>query len=441
MMIQNKNSGRPEMSNSISIFSDECVAADSKAFAALMTHLKEVDPQRTVIMVQVQNEVGLLGDSRDRSHTADALYKSAMPRACLDFLAQEGQPLQVQFQRSIRDLRSDLEKDLPSWDAVLGTGFYADEIFMAYYFALYVDKVTSAGKKVLDIPFFINVWQPQPSTEAVVAAGGSLPGAYPSGGAVRSVLGLWQKFAPSVDFIAPDIYTADYAATLEAYLLGDQPLFIPEQRRDEYGARRVWLAIGKYGALGACPFGIDSVTAEECAYTRHYKLLRSVSKHILAARQRQAAICGFCFDEIDTPSAQGQNPVVVKLGLYELTISRAFVLGEPGPAAGMVIQLEPERFLLLGWGFKVQWRSLSAAAGYTGILSFLEKSVVDGSDGTLRTERVFNGDETRSGMWANMPNSVPDYGSGVVPITIPARTMIGEVAVYTLGVDGVRIEV
>lgn len=258
---------------------------------------------------------------------------------------------------------------------------------------------------------------------------------------MSSVLGLWQKFAPSVDFIAPDIYAADFAATLEAYLLGDQPLFIPEQRRDEYGARRVWLAIGKYGALGACPFGIDSVTVEECAYTRHYKLLRSVSKHILAARQRQAAICGFCFDEIDTPSAQGQNPVVVKFGQYQLTISRAFVLGEPGPAAGMVIQLAPERFLLLGWGFKVQWRSLSAVAHYTGIVRFLEKSVVDGSDGTLRTERVLNGGETRSGMWANMPNEVPDCGSNIVPITIPARTMIGEVTVYSLDVDGVRVKV
>ena len=41
--------------------------ADARAFAALMRHVREVDSAtRTVIMVQVENEVGLLGDSRDR---------------------------------------------------------------------------------------------------------------------------------------------------------------------------------------------------------------------------------------------------------------------------------------------------------------------------------------------------------------------------------------
>ena len=35
--------------------------ADAKAFAAVMGHLKNADPQHTVIMVQVENEPGAWG--------------------------------------------------------------------------------------------------------------------------------------------------------------------------------------------------------------------------------------------------------------------------------------------------------------------------------------------------------------------------------------------
>ena len=39
--------------------------ADARAFAALMRHIKEVDTYHRVVMMQVENEVGVLGDSRD----------------------------------------------------------------------------------------------------------------------------------------------------------------------------------------------------------------------------------------------------------------------------------------------------------------------------------------------------------------------------------------
>ncbi len=46
---------------------EETLQADAKAFRALMRHIREVDPQHTVIMMQVENEAGSLGDSRDHS--------------------------------------------------------------------------------------------------------------------------------------------------------------------------------------------------------------------------------------------------------------------------------------------------------------------------------------------------------------------------------------
>src|SRR5690348_12954088 len=49
--------------------------ADARAFASLMRHIRGVDGNHhTVIMIQVENEVGVLGDSRDRSETANRAF-------------------------------------------------------------------------------------------------------------------------------------------------------------------------------------------------------------------------------------------------------------------------------------------------------------------------------------------------------------------------------
>src|SRR3954471_6820511 len=61
--------------------------ADARAFAALMHHLAEFDGQdHTVIMVQVENEVGVLGDSRDRCEAANSAYAGPVPPALLAYL-------------------------------------------------------------------------------------------------------------------------------------------------------------------------------------------------------------------------------------------------------------------------------------------------------------------------------------------------------------------
>ena len=50
-------------------------AQGPNAFAKLMAHLKDIDEEHsTVVMVQVENEVGLLGDSRDRSRLAEEIW-------------------------------------------------------------------------------------------------------------------------------------------------------------------------------------------------------------------------------------------------------------------------------------------------------------------------------------------------------------------------------
>jgi hypothetical protein len=87
---------------------------------------------------------------------------------------------------------------------------------------------------------------------------------------------------------------------------------------------------------------------------------------------------------------------------------------------------------LIGWGFQVRARSLSPTSSFTGFLRFEEKIVANQKTGELRTLRVLNGDETRSGIFAMMPNEEPDYGGFPICVTIPARTMIAELEVYSV---------
>lgn len=61
-----KAGGILETSEALSIFYSQAPKADARAFAKLMRHLREFDGDHsTVIMVQVENETGLLEDSRD----------------------------------------------------------------------------------------------------------------------------------------------------------------------------------------------------------------------------------------------------------------------------------------------------------------------------------------------------------------------------------------
>jgi len=72
----------------LSALSTEAMKADAKAFSALMKHVKQVDAaKKTVIMVQVENEVGVIGGGRDYSDFADAEFSKTVPADLLQSLA------------------------------------------------------------------------------------------------------------------------------------------------------------------------------------------------------------------------------------------------------------------------------------------------------------------------------------------------------------------
>ncbi|KAK2686786.1 hypothetical protein QWA68_014968 [Fusarium oxysporum] len=425
--------------NVISILHDECLEADRRAFTKLMDHIKETDVSRTVIAMQVQNEVGLLGGSRDVGPVAEKVFQAGVPTELVKFLEDNWDNLPQEFTNSFPTFaaaRVDTQRKglVKSWEQHFGKSSYTDELFMAYHYACYVEKIAAAGKQAYNIPLFTNAWLPMPGTKDAsgnIASGGAVPGEYPSGGPTPNLLHVWQWFTPSLDFISPDIYAGDYSQICDRYAGNGQPFFIPEQRRDEYGARRIWEAIGSHGALGAAPFGVDTLRTEDCSFRSHYELLSSISPLLLKAREESAFICGFFFDEIPLNSHDDKAHIIKLATSYELSISRSFVFGQPGPGYGLIIELDTDRFLLVGKGFKVEFKARSDTSVVSGILRFDEKEVVD-QTGTLRTARHLNGDESRSGMWANMPCDESHIGESIVPIAIPARTGIAEVQVYAV---------
>lgn len=424
----------------ISPFSEEAWKADSNAFSKLMEHLRDLDRQhQTVIMVQVENETGLLGDSRDRSKIANENFKKPIPQDLLASLQKAGESLHPEFLK--RFPRIGAANHGSSWEDVFGQRdvVNAEEMFMADAFSRYIQHVASAGKAKYPIPLYANVWLNFDDPNSldltdvpVVVGGGAQAGIYPSGGPCPHTMDVYKINAPSLDFISPDLYLHDYETTCQNYRHGGQPLFIPEQKRDEKGARRIWSAYGNYLSLGCSPFGIDSLKASECPFTKHYRLIHSLRKQILDAQaNRPEDMLGFFFDDFTEGAKIKEKPWTKTIEGFKVVIERAFVFGKPGPGAGMIIHQGDGKFLCVGWGFNVSFESTNPKSTFTGILHAEEKEV-NAETGELHTLKLLGGDETRSGEFLIMPNEDPDYGGFPIAVTIPARTAIAECWAYSI---------
>jgi beta-galactosidase GanA len=171
-----------------------CREADANAFAKVMAHIKSVDEnRRTVIMMQVENETGLLGSDRDYSPEATRLFNAAVPGELMTFLAGHRSTLSPYLAEA---WKSNGERPSGTWSEVFGP--LAAETFSAWHVARYVDAVTAAGKQAYPLPMYVNNWLINPGNERA--------GRWPSGGPTRNVLDIWKAAAPHIDLLAPDIY-------------------------------------------------------------------------------------------------------------------------------------------------------------------------------------------------------------------------------------------
>jgi beta-galactosidase GanA len=225
--VVNKNGERMD---SPSPFARASLDADIRAFTAFMRHLKAVDPERTVLMVQVENETGTWGTLRDYSAEANKLFTAAVPDDVLNAMnktAAKG----------------------AGWAEVFGPD--ADVYFHAWAIARYVGEIALAGKAVYPLPLYVNAALRDPFKGA--------PGTYESGGPTDNVLSIWKAEAPAIDVLAPDIYLLDtqsYLKVLEMYHRPDNALFIPETAGTPNAARFLFAALGMQ-TIGYSPFGLD----------------------------------------------------------------------------------------------------------------------------------------------------------------------------------------
>ncbi len=283
----------------LSPLGEETLKADVKAFRAVMRHIKAVDPQHTVIMMQVENEAGILGDSRDRSRLADAAWAMPVPASLMDYLAKGKATLLPEM---LEVWGRNGYKAGGTWAEVFGTDEWADEVFMAWHVGRFIGEVAKAGKAELTIPMYANAWLgPQP--------GQDLPGKWPSGGPVARVMDIYRAAAPSLDLIAPDIYVPDFKGACALYARSGNPLFIPEAR-DQVG--NLFWAFGHHSAWAWAPFGVEDLDTEG-QVAQAYKLLSGMLPQ-LAEWQAAGKVKGILM-------VDGEKPQPVALGGYQITLA------------------------------------------------------------------------------------------------------------------------
>lgn len=226
----------------LSVFSPELRESDARAFENLVEHLVASDPDGVVAMIQVENETGLLSDSRDRGPLAEAAWNAQVPPSLLEHFAGSGGSSPA---RDVWHAHGSLASG--TWPEVLGDTSAAEEIFMAWGFASYVEHLAGRGRAIADIPMYANAWLgPQPGQDE--------PGQWPSGGPASRVLDVWRVAAPSLALLGPDIHLDDADGAMRAYATGVQPFFVPESRLN---AAELVRAVGAYRAIGWSAFGLD----------------------------------------------------------------------------------------------------------------------------------------------------------------------------------------
>lgn len=385
-----------ESSEILSPLAPANVQADARAFAALMAHLKAVDAERhTVILVQVENEMGMLPTARDRSAAADAAFAGPVPRALTDWLVRHRATL-------VPELKALWEangaRTAGDWRSVFGSGPAGEEAFTAWSFARHADAVARAGKQAYDLPMYVNVALNRP---------GRAPGDYPSGGPLPHLIDVWKAAAPSIDLLAPDIYFPNFGEITARYARPDNPLFIPEANqagRAESGAEAM-LAFGRDQAFGFSPFSIEDANGPGGeALGQAYGVLEEIAPLILAARGT-GRMAGFR-PQVNYDGAVDDAPQTVTLGDYRLT---AAFLDTWAPAAGqktathgaLAIQLGRDEYLVAGSGVTFTFAPATPGPPQAGLERVEEGRYVDG---LWKRGRVLNGDQTHQGRFVRLPS-------------------------------------
>ncbi len=368
-------------------FSEENRNADAKAFRTLMKHIRSIDErEHTVIMVQVENEIGMLQDARDYCDQANRLFASRVPEEFVHYLMKNKGTLVPEF-REIWQISGFITKG--SWKDLFGIGLHTDEIFMAWYFAQYTNFVAAAGKEEYPLPMFVN---------AALIRPGYKPGQYPSAGPLPHLMDVWRAAAPKIDFLAPDIYFKNLIEWCALYDRSGNPLFVPEIS-NATSPTSAFYVIGQHNAIGYSPFSIESLNPENHALTKAYEILHQLSTIILENQGKQR-MAGVLLDST-------QQYKEVELGDYLFHVRHEYTWayaqkseGEPSRVGGMIIMLAPDEFYIAGSGIIVTFKPRRNKGTIAGIASIDEGRFIDGK---WQPGRRLNGDQSHQGRHLHLP--------------------------------------
>ncbi|RSU52431.1 DUF5597 domain-containing protein [Sphingomonas sp. S-NIH.Pt15_0812] len=360
--------------------------ADRRAFVALMTYLRDHDPQNTVIMVQPENEVGSYRNPRDYSAAATGEFARPIPAALARKLGKSG-----------------------TWTQAFGA--QADRAFNTWYTARFVDAIAAAGKAVKPLPMYVNAALAGPSNVPD-------PNGVASGGPQQDMLDIWKAAAPSIDFAAPDLYdkaSKNVDLYLDAYRRPDNALMVPEIGNARSFARYFYAAIGR-GAIGFSPFGMDDTgyfnfplgaTALDAA------TLDAFAKPygVFAGMQREWALIAFEHPTWGAAKPDDDAPATTIMGEWSITASWgewqfglkswSWLKSDPAPwgkepiGGVAVAQLSPDEFLLTGDHVRVTFGTRPGGPA-SGLVVKVEEGHFD--QGRWVMERLWNGDQTDYGI-------------------------------------------
>lgn len=378
-------------------FSSNNLQADIRAYSALLSYLKKVDNEKTVVMVQVENEVGMLPDARDFSPAANAAYDAAVPTELITYLQTTKKSDAV-----TNAWRKQGSLTSGSWRQVFGDSIATEEFFIAWHLARYTNAVAAAGKAIYPLPTYVN---------AALNKAGLLPGQYPSGGPLPHLFSIWKAATPDIDILSPDFYNPFFTQWNDLFYSEENPLFIPEIKMEDSNAAKVYFAIGHYKAMGFSPFSIDSAhKPEEIPLGKAYRHLASIAPLIAQAKMnsvgKENIIDGVLLDK------ERQSTKVV-FGDIEITLKHEFTLSwssgakqEVWPEVGaLIIRLSEKEFLFAGSGVVATFKD-ATQKNTLGIESIWEGDYTRDKSSNMPTwnpGRLLNGDESHQGRHLNLP--------------------------------------
>lgn len=373
------SNGRP--AEIVSVFSDNALKADINAFKALMRFIKHIDSkEHTVIMVQVENEIGQLPEARDYSFAANKAFQSNVPKPLLDYLSKNKKILLPHVKKLWEENGT---KNSGSWETVFGKSLATDELFMAWHFAVFANQIAKAGKEIYNLPMFVNCALNRP---------GLAPGKYPSGGPLPHLLNIWQAGSPDIDMLSPDIYHGDFRHWVAQYDKLNNPVFLPEIKAGEENAAQVLYVMGRHKALGFSPFSIENANdAETVPLSKSYKLLDDISDLLHDNRMKSTGV--YLDKQISRDTVLLGNYQIIVSHVSTLPWSDGARLEKWIPAGCVIIETAPDEFWIGGTAIACTFKNISDSSISTGILS---------ADLCSKTDKAWhfvrlNGDETHQG--------------------------------------------